>query len=661
MTLLNPIGLAGLLSLPVILALHLLFQRQRRHVVSSLDLWSFLDMRARGPQARRIPITWILLVDLLIGTLLSLAWAQPRVAIAMPIHGPRHLVILVDVSTSMQARDSSLPGAPNRLDQAKGEITALLGSVQAQDVVTILGFGRQARVIADSRQNDLAYLTSRINALQVGESGSALREALALGEGGLDKNLPAEFHIITDGDFALENAGELSVFAYPLIWNLVGKSVENQAVIELNATPLGANRTQVFARVANFGSQEVAREAVLEVDGVSVDRAVIRIPADASIPRVWQIPVESGQKPGEVTVSLRGADALPADDLAVIGLHSGGTIRAALVSNNPGPVQQAISAIPGVDFKIILPAEYASALAQEATPFDLTIFDNFLPDRWPAGHVLVVNPPAGNGAPAGGGNPPAGAPSNAPTGAPSLSVQSAREIPANAVVQNPNPDPVVEGIDFNGVRWVRAWSLASPATGFVPLLQANDTPLLLRGEIHPAQSERSRVFVLLADLTRGNFTKQAAYPILIANLVEDARRAPLPPGFLTGEPVPLPARGSYQSIQITPPHQAEIQLEQDWPAEWTQTLNPGLYQFRFTRASGETMQFSAGARAGEAMESDLRPRGWTQAVGANSAGANSATTSPETTQKERPVDLRIWLLGAAVVLLGLEATLAWRR
>ena len=38
------------------------------------------------------------------------------------------------------------------------EVSALLNDVRSQDVVTILGFGRQARTIADSRQNDLAYL-----------------------------------------------------------------------------------------------------------------------------------------------------------------------------------------------------------------------------------------------------------------------------------------------------------------------------------------------------------------------------------------------------------------------------------------------------------------------------------------------------------------------
>ena len=230
----------------------------------------------------------------------------------------------------------------------------------------------------------------------------------------------------------------------------------------------------------------------------------------------------------------------------------------------------------------------------------------------------------------------------------------------------------------------------------MPLLQANETPLLLfgaansslpaanstlpaegsqatqpddaaAGEALPVTGEQpapdrsgagiTRVAVLLADLSFGNFTKHPAFPILMANLVEFTRQAPAPPGFHTGQAIPLPAAGSYQSIQVIPPGQAPLGFAQSWPSQWEQTLEPGVYRFRFTRANGESAEFAAGAWAGEANELDLRPRAWTSQAGTGSGSRPSATED----EAARRLDLRPWLLAAAVLLLLGEAYLAWRR
>ena len=73
----NPLGLLGLVSIPVILALHMFRERQNRYVVSSLKLWDFLEPEVHGNKARRIPFSWLLVLDLLAAIFLSLAWSQP--------------------------------------------------------------------------------------------------------------------------------------------------------------------------------------------------------------------------------------------------------------------------------------------------------------------------------------------------------------------------------------------------------------------------------------------------------------------------------------------------------------------------------------------------------------------------------------------------------
>lgn len=660
MTFLNPIGLLGLLSLPVVLILHLLRERKRRHLVSNLSLWAFLEAESRSPRFRRIPIHRLLLLDLLIAALLSLAWAQPSIVLAQATPAAHQRILLLDVSTSMRARE----GAADRLTLAKRQAAALLNETSSQDVVTVITFGQRAAVLADSRTDGLSRLTEQVQSARAGETasegaGGVLREALALGQAALDPNLPAQFVVLTDGSFAAPNLGD---FPHPLEWRFLGQSAENQAVINLTVTPLGEGRVQVFGRLANFSGSDASREVVLRVDGREVDRSVVDLPADSTIPRVWQVAASSGSgsadadQPGAVSLTLEGnvtltsGDWLAEDDTAAIGFQPGGEIRVALVAENPAALQQAVQAVPGAQLTVIPPEEYPAAvqangsLGEETAPFDLTIFRGYLPSTWPARRVLVVEPPQ-----AADTESPALAP-----GAEALLANSTREIPGGVTVRAPNPNRLVEGVDFSGVRWSRAWEIAAARPAFTPLLQAGEVPLLLEGRV--GEPSQTRVTVLLADLGQGNFTRHPAFPILIANLVETSRQAPLPPSLKTGDAAPLPAAGSYQSVRITPPGGTEVVLEQEWPEAWQQTLDPGLYRFRLIQVDGEAVDFASGVNAGDPQESDLRVRPWTTAVG-NQGGASGTGTEGD----EQPLDLRPWLLGAAILMLLVEATLAWRR
>jgi len=642
-TLLNPFGLIGLLSLPVILSFHLLRERQRRTIVSHLKLWSFLDSEVRGPRARRIPITWILLLDLLIATLISLAWSQPQVSVLLPAFRQKHLVILLDISSSMRTMD----GPVSRFDRAKADAIKLMDSRGARDPVTIVSFGQRASIVADSRTDNALQLQEKITGLKAGETGYSLQDALALAQSSLDKLLPAEIHIITDGAFPGEELIDFDEIAYPMLWKMVGTALDNQAVIEINATQIDEGRLQIFTRFVNFGSSPVSRLATLLIDGRPIDQNMIELPPETSVPRVWQTTIQPSENPVQVMVNLEGTDPFREDDRAVIGLQSGGITQVALVSDNPSTLQLAILAFPGVDLEVISPEDYSSSrFTPGENPSDLTIFQKFLPETLPEGQVLIVEPPTLSNDQDNSLNPQIA----------SLQSISLQEIPANSSVEFPNPNPLVEGIDFNGVRWSKAWTLASPPTGFVPLLRVGDIPLVLVGQFSPNPPGVSRVVVLLADLSQGNFTKHPAFPILMANMIEFSRSAPLPPRFNTGETLLLPPPGNYQSVQVTPPNQPAIVMNSPWPSEWSQTVEPGLYRFSFTRADGKIDELFAGANTGDEVESDIRPRAWTQEV-----IGGIPVSGRDTVQEEQSVDLRTWLLGAAVLLLLVEAVLAWRR
>jgi hypothetical protein len=636
----NPLGLIGLLSLPLIIALHLIRERRRRFVVSSLGLWSFLDDQVRGPRPRRIPLTWLLLLDLIAAALFSFALARPRLQVSLPVFNARHLVIVLDVSTSMRARD----GLDDRFSQAKAEAASLLVSAGRRDVVTLVAFGRAPQWIGDSRQEDAAALIGRIEALKAGETGDprrgALQAALLLGEASLDRSLPAEFHILTDGAFSEDPTADVNGLGYPVHWHFFGRAQGNQAVLELNATPLGGNRYQVFTRIGNFDNRWVSRSVSLVADGKTLDTTRVSIPAESTLPQVWEV---SGSY-SSLSASLSGGDDLPEDDAAVIGLQPGGKVRVALVAEDPAPFEQALRAVPEVDLQVISPQDYTPE--EDGHARDLTIFRGYLPPAWPQGPVLVAEPPEQAGS---------GADSN-------LQVRGTAPLPSNAPLQFPASDPLLAEVDFSGVRWSQVLTLSAIPGGFVALLQAGDVPILLRGEFQNQGSSPTQAWVLLADLQRGNFTKHPAFPIMMAKFALEANQSPLPASIQAGDPLRLPPPGAAQSLQVIPPDGSPAGFQQEWPSVWNETLDPGLYRVILEGAGGQSSETIVGVQAGDASESDLRPRSWTQAAlgSENSAPTASPPAAMDPSAGKRPLDLLPWLMAAALVIMLVEAALAWR-
>src|SRR6185503_19647589 len=136
MTFLLPLGLLALLALPLIIVLHLLRERRRRVAVPSLLHWLNLPHRREGERIRRLPLTLLLLLHLLIAALLGLALGRPQV-VGAPAHSARQTAIIIDTSTSMAARD----GATTRFQEARSRALALLRGLGAGDRATLIAAG----------------------------------------------------------------------------------------------------------------------------------------------------------------------------------------------------------------------------------------------------------------------------------------------------------------------------------------------------------------------------------------------------------------------------------------------------------------------------------------------------------------------------------------
>jgi hypothetical protein len=584
-----------------------------------------------GSRASRIPITWLLILDLLVAALLSLALAQPLVSWNLPFTKGSHKIILMDVSTSMNARD--VP--PSRFTQAQRAALDLLASLGPKDAATVITFGAVPDWVGDTHNQSVQELINRVTNLVVGGVGNDLESALAMAKsaaftqsstfistgGGAGLYLPADVHIYTDGAYSALSPAILAGLPFQINWHRCGSSENNQAALSISAQPVNDNQYQVFARLANYSSSATRRMVSLRINGEPRDSRMLEMGPLSEITQVWE------DVPGPLnftSVLLVGNDILPDDDSANLGLPQGGVLRVGLVTEKTGAVERALRVIPQVDLRMLKPSEYMPGVG-----FDLVVFQGWLPAEWPDGASLVIDPPSGSEL---------------------LPIQAELRGVSGAVVTE--DDPLFSGVDFNGVRWRKAASLVSIPAGFSTLMLvsegASSYPLMLRGRVG-----HSLVTVLLADLASGNFPQHPAFPILLANVVQFGRGASLPGSLPVGASLTLPSTQEYPGIRLTGPSGKPTNLDSTRAAVWTNTLAAGMLSLGLIDRDGKSHPAWVGINAGSSQESNLKPGQWLVDSGKSITGAESGSQRTD-------VPLMPWLLGLAAIILFLEALLAWR-
>ncbi len=609
MSFVAPLGLLALLTIPIILLLHLLRERRRRVAVPSLLHWLNVPRRREGERIRRLPLTLLLLLHLLVAGLLGVALGRPQLPGALN-RSAQQTAIVLDLSTSMATRE----GTATRFDQARERARAALSAMAPGDRVALVAAGRSARIVAAGGADELAGLLAALDQLRPGGTGTDLAGALTLAEAALDPQYSRSILVLTDGALtpALPpDAGQ----SMPLEWRLVGSDQPNRAIVAFAARPWGAN-LQVYARIANYAPASFA--TTLRLYGATgpgqAERLIgtrdISITARSETELTWTLPSDYVTLRAE----LNGRDGLPQDDQGFLNVVQTRQVRTILVSSEPDIMRRALAAVPGIALQIVDPAAYA-----DDPTADLTIFENFLPQAWPAGATLAIDPPAGS---------------------PLLEAGSGQAPAARARGVLTQTGAILEGLSLGGVNFGAVRATAVPAWA-EPQLMLGESPLILRGRL-----EAHEIALWSFDLATSNLPTRLAFPILVARTVRDLTPPPLPSSIQSGAPLNLRPDPRAAEVRISGPDGMQATVAAA-PHLLLDTLTqPGFYRFEERGGSAAGLSGIVGVNAGSPIESDLRPQPVPQLGGpAQSAGA---------TPERHMTDLWPWLALGALTFLMLE-------
>jgi hypothetical protein len=634
-SLLAPIGLFALLALPVIVVLHMRRTTPRPLTVPSLRFWLVAEpAQTRRTRWRRPPFSWLLLLQLLAAAALAVALARPATSRALDALGidlrtdPRHLLLLLDGSTSMSATG---PDGRTRFEAARAEALDRLAGLQEGDAATVLLMGTQVTTLGATDAASLDLLRERVATLPLPGGQADLDGALALAA---DLVLPGRENdavVVSDGAVAADPA-TVAALGAPVAFAAVGGDAANAAVVAVTARtdPAAPDAPLLYARVANFGPDSVNAPAVLLADGLEAGRQDVALPANGSAELGWRLPPGAS----EATVRLEHPDALPADNAATLPLAGSDalSLRILLVSDIPSPLARVLAAIPGAR----LQSEAGDRLEDPAPlgGFDLVVLEGVVAPPEALARLqtplLVVAPPAGGPVPVEG----------------TMAAPEIERLRAG--------DPLLDGVDLAGAAFGDA-PLLAPLAGREEVVGAAEGPLVARETV---AGQPAVVFAF--DPIASNLPRRVAFPILVANAVSELAPPPLPATSPLGEPLTISPRAGVAVVEVAPPTGEAVALPVPAPASggsrpevlFAATGAPGAYRVTERDANGaETGSGRFVVNAGHPRESDLRPNPGLPAALAEGRANAPAAGAPESALSQ------LWPL-LALLALGLLA-LEW--
>jgi Mg-chelatase subunit ChlD len=347
---LAPLFLAGLTALAIPVVIHMI-NRERREVVPFPSLMFLQRIPYRSVRRQKLRHIFLLAMRCLALALLVMAFARPFVQRRTPTRaagvGARELVVLVDRSYSMGARD--------HWTRAQAAARRAVSNLGPTDRATLVAFDDDAAAVTPPT-HDAATLNAAIGALQPGSEATRYAPPLKLASQILaGSNLPRR-EVVLISDFQRLGWSLRDEIAFPpgtTITNLdvagADTTLADAAVADVNVQRNEGERDRaaIAARLTNTGAAAVENlDVTLELNGRIAETKRVTIPArSAAQVRFTPIAIPSGTSAGVVQFAVPGAgsaDQLAANDRYYFTIAPDAAVSLLIVEPSAGRANQSL-------------------------------------------------------------------------------------------------------------------------------------------------------------------------------------------------------------------------------------------------------------------------------------------------------------------------------
>ena len=528
----TPLALLGLLFVPAVIAMYLLKLRRDEAVVPSTLLWTRLvaDVEANAPW-QRLRRSLLFFLQLLLVIALALLAARPF--LERPAGLARDIVLVMDTSASMAATDV----VPDRLTAAKQVAIDALKDLPTGGKVSLIAADRTARIVVNE-SGDLARVRQAIESIPVTQTRGDLGDALELASKLAARSGDAQVLVATDAALASKPTARVSA---PIKVLSVGRERKNQAIVALavRTSPSAVTRS-VFVSFANLDLDEANRRLELWADDRLLEVRDVKLDPQA---RSDVIVDDLPREVGTIEVRLVGPDPavsvapdqLAVDDRAWAVIPPDRRRLVLIVGEGDPYLETALSFLPDVELYGVTPAEYGPASERtDGRPWDLTIFEGYLPATLPKTPVLAIAPPR-----------------SGPLG----DVSGTLKNPGIGTLE-PN-EPVLRYVDLSTTHIAEAVKLTPPSWARSIVPGPRGAPLLYAGVRDGINSA-----VMAFEPRQSDLPLQVAFPILMANLTGELMGSSTAPteAVEPGTPVELHIPVGAVGLTVTAPDGTQTSL-----------------------------------------------------------------------------------------------------
>jgi len=533
--------------------LYLHHRRPQHRKVSTLRFWVSVQPISQ-PRRRKLREPWAFLAQILFLLLLVLALANPRWG---PGFEGRSVAMVLDASIWSQAHPA---GEPAWIDRERAEALRLVDSLPAMDRVLLLRSESDAQPILPFT-TDRAALRRAIQSVQPSSAAADLPRALEMGRAALGGERRGLLVYVGPGLVDADQSRSLDEFRAELettgnnagqpqvLMRLVGDwpAVQNRGITRLSLRRDAAqpDRWRLLTQLKNYGNEKADIALAFSVNGQPIGQRKLSLAPEALVNAEDEFTWDQG---GMLQAEITPADALAADDRAIVSIPAFRTVRVAVFAGNNSPfgadLLSVLSSDPYVQARI-LPPDFSG----DVSP-DIAIYQGVNIPAQPAyPSIWFLSGPA---------------------------VANSR--PLRVIGWNPQ-HPVT--------RWVRTRdiSVRNPATLTV---EPGDAVLAYTEGDPPAPlilaRERNgrRILIVGFNPHDSNFPLESAFPLLMAGSVEWMTRSvdEVADSLSTGElSLPEPA------VKITAPSGKDVPFARQGADIHLLAMETGIY--RIASAGGE--------------------------------------------------------------------------
>ena len=562
MSFLYPLGLLGLIGIPILILVYIIKSKYTEQTVASTYLWT-LSERFIKRKRRPSPLAGIisLILQMIAVTLISMAIAHP--VITIPDSAKEYCFIL-DGSGSMHmnAGITSEEGqtAPiTRFDAAKSAIRQRIDEAMDGSLFTLVYVGDTTGILyertADKEQAILLLdeLTPAYNTLN-------LIDAIGIAQGYFNENSGLKTILVTDSDY--ETAENVEVVN-------VAEAVENYSLSDITYTHLGHMIT-VTGKVTSYESD---RDLTLHLalDGEENPAATKTVAVKAGAPTVFSLEADA-EAFSSLCITIEEKDALPYDnEYRIHNVKSENSYNTLLVSDRPFFLKSVLQSQLNADIEVMTPEEYDGR-----TGYGLYVFDTVVPVDMTLpsdGTVWMVNV-AGNVEGSGYTVQGEVALNKAELLSPSTSSSSA--------TQN-----LMEGLNGGNI-YVKRYVKCGFYRNFTTLLSYKGSPVVFAGVTELGNREA----VIAFDLHDSNLPLMADYTVLIRNLLHFSFPDMIESTtYACGESATVNIITNCESVRVESPSGEIDYLDTDGATADFRLTEVGLYKLSMTVA-GSVREFN---------------------------------------------------------------------